>query len=96
MFNQISLISYKSVRRKFEIGPTKRSKIRVVDFGDVLTGILKKETGLWHHFLHAERIIFPTAEGDFSYISGMTVKAPLTSEEERILEKLGLSQSMPG
>ncbi len=35
-------ISYKSVRRKFEIGPTKRSKIRVVDFGDVLTGILKK------------------------------------------------------
>ena len=35
-------ISYKSVRRKYEIGPTKRSKIRVVDFGDLLTGILKK------------------------------------------------------
>ncbi len=68
-----------------------------VKYGDrELAGILKKETGLWHHFLHAERIIFPTAEGDFSYISGMTVKAPLTSEEERILEKLGLSQNTPG
>ena len=68
-----------------------------VKYGDrELAGILKKETGLWHHFLHAERIIFPTAEGDFSYISGMTVKAPLTSEEERILEMLGLTQNMPG
>ncbi len=57
-----------------------------------LAAILRKETGLSHQFLHAERIIFPTVQGDFSYISGITVKAPLTSEEERILVKLGLSE----
>lgn len=31
-----------SVRKKVEIGPTKRSKIRTVDFGNTLTAILKK------------------------------------------------------
>ena len=64
-----------------------------VKYGDrELAGRLKKETGLRHQFLHADRIIFPKAEGDFSYMSGTTVKAPLTGEEERILAALGLSQ----
>ena len=64
-----------------------------VKYGDRgLAGRLKKETGLRHQFLHADRIIFPKAEGDFSYMSGTTLKAPLTGEEERILAALGLSQ----
>ena len=64
-----------------------------VKYGDrELAGRLKKETGLRHQFLHADRIIFPKAEGDFSYMSGTTLKAPLTGEEERILAALGLSQ----
>lgn len=64
-----------------------------VKYGDRgLAGRLKKETGLRHQFLHADRIIFPKTEGDFSYMSGTTVKAPLTGEEERILAALGLSQ----
>lgn len=68
-----------------------------VKYGDrELAAILRKETGLKHQFLHAERIIFPTVQGDFSYISGITVKAPLTSEEERILVKLGLSEVRQG
>ena len=64
-----------------------------VKYGDrELAGRLKKETGLRHQFLHADRIIFPKAEGDFSYMSETTVKAPLTGEEELILAALGLSQ----
>lgn len=35
-------IRYNSVRHKWEIGPTKRKKVRIVDFGDTLTEILKK------------------------------------------------------
>ncbi len=63
-----------------------------VKYGDrELSGILKKDLGLKRQFLHAERITFPITQGDFSYTSGMTVKAPLTSEEREILEKLGLS-----
>lgn len=63
-----------------------------VKYGDrELAGILKKDLGLKHQFLHAERITFPITQGDFSYTSGMTVKAPLTSEEKEILKKLGLS-----
>ena len=66
-----------------------------IKYGDrELAGILKKETGLKHQFLHAERIIFPTVKGYFAYTSGMTVKAPLTAVEERILTKLGLAAGM--
>lgn len=62
-----------------------------IKYGDRdLSAILKKEVGLKHQFLHAARITFPVSQGDFSYTSGMSVKAPLTAEEERILEKLGL------
>ncbi|HBZ03565.1 MAG TPA: site-specific integrase [Lachnospiraceae bacterium] len=35
-------VKYSPIRHKIEIGPTKRKKIRVVDFGDTLTAILKK------------------------------------------------------
>ncbi|MCR5049104.1 MAG: tyrosine-type recombinase/integrase [Saccharofermentans sp.] len=35
-------IAYSTIRHKLEIGPTKQSKIRVVDFGDTLTKILKE------------------------------------------------------
>jgi 23S rRNA pseudouridine955/2504/2580 synthase len=66
-----------------------------VKYGDrKLAGILKKDIGLGHQFLHAERIVFPRVQGDFSYMSGMTVNAPLTTEEERILARLGLSQGI--
>ncbi|MGN0159755.1 MAG: tyrosine-type recombinase/integrase [Lachnospiraceae bacterium] len=34
-------VRYNGARHKTEIGPTKRKKVRVVDFGDTLTGILK-------------------------------------------------------
>lgn len=64
-----------------------------IKYGDrALAERLREETGLCHQFLHAERIIFPTVSGDFSYTSGMTVTAPLTPEEERILVKLGLAE----
>ena len=66
-----------------------------IKYGDrALAGRLRKETGLRHQFLHAERIVFPTVMGDFSYTSGMTVTAPLTPEQERILVKLGLAEGM--
>ena len=35
-------VKYSPIRHRVEIGPTKRKKIRVVDFGDTLTAILKK------------------------------------------------------
>ena len=35
-------VRYSSARRKTEIGPVKRKKVRVVDFGDTLAEILKK------------------------------------------------------
>ena len=35
-------LSYNSSRHKMEIGPTKRSKVRTIDFGDTLTEILKQ------------------------------------------------------
>lgn len=66
-----------------------------IKYGDRnLAAFLKKDVGLRHQFLHAERIIFPTSQGDFSYMSGMTVKAPLSSEEEMILAKLGLTDGV--
>ena len=66
-----------------------------IKYGDrALAARLRKETGLRHQFLHAERIVFPTVMGDFSYTSGMTVTAPLTPEQERILVKLGLAEGM--
>ncbi len=34
-------VRYNGARHKTEIGPTKRKKVRVVDFGDTLAGILK-------------------------------------------------------
>ncbi|MBR0093068.1 MAG: site-specific integrase [Lachnospiraceae bacterium] len=36
-------IRYNCVRHQWEVGTTKRKKVRVVDFGDTLAGILKKE-----------------------------------------------------
>jgi integrase len=35
-------IRYNGARHKTEIGPTKRKKVRIVDFGDTLTEILRK------------------------------------------------------
>ena len=35
-------VRYNSARHKTEIGPTKRKKVRIVDFGDTLADILKK------------------------------------------------------
>lgn len=35
-------IRYNGARHTTEIGPTKRGKVRIVDFGDTLTDILKK------------------------------------------------------
>lgn len=35
-------VRYNGTRHKTEIGPTKRKKVRVVDFGDTLAEILKK------------------------------------------------------
>ena len=35
-------VRYNGARHKTEIGPTKRKKVRTVDFGDTLTKILRK------------------------------------------------------
>ncbi len=35
-------VRYNGARHKMEIGPTKRKKVRTVDFGDTLTRILRK------------------------------------------------------
>ena len=64
-----------------------------IKYGDrELARVLKKDIGLSRQFLHAERIVFPLTQGDFSYMSGMTLRAPLTAGDELILVRLGLAE----
>ncbi len=60
-------------------------------YGDKETNrYFKNEYGLKHQLLHSETIMFPDIEGELSYLSGKTFKAPLPAEFIRIKNGEGL------
>lgn len=99
-------IRYNGARHTTEIGPTKRGKVRIVDFGDILTDILRKAKKeqhknrlrygtLYHHNYYLEVKEKNRIHYEFYHLSGEDIVPPDYQEIDFVCKREDGSLEIP-